>query len=162
MRVPAIAARAISRDGRRCVVGRLSWFFRQLCTVPCRDHPHGRAFDPVEEPVRPDNDLSIGEVRKLRDEAAGFGKLLQSAQSLLGSLSERRCSSGVLTPDICDRGEELGACGGCEPHPQEGSSPRRSPASASTSSRACPTLAAISCSPRTRSRSSSRSRSPCS
>ena len=134
----------------------------RLCAVPCCDDPHGRALDSIEEPVGPDDDLAIGQVRKLRDEAAGLRKPLQPAQGVAGSLPERRCGLGILTPDICDCREKLGARGRCEANPQEGSSPTRSLASASTSSRSCPTLAAISCSPRTRSRSSSRSCSPCS
>ena len=144
------------------VAGRCTWLFRQLRAVPRCDDPHGRTLDSVEEPVGPDDDLAIGQIRKLRDDATGFGKLLQPAQGVVGSLPERRCGLGVLTSDICESRKKLGACGRREANPQEGSSPTRSLASASTSSRSCPTLAAISCSPRTRSRSSSRSCSPCS
>ena len=140
----------------------LSWFLRQLRAVPCCDGPHGRALDSVEEPVGPDDDLAIGQIRKLRHDATGFGKPLQPAQGAVGSLPERRCGLGILTSDICERRKKLSACGWGEADPQEGSSPTRSLASASTSSRSCPIPAAISCSPRTRSRSSSRSCSPCS
>ena len=87
--------------------------------MPCCDDPHGRALDWVEEPVGPDDDLAIGQVRKLRDEAAGLRKLLQPAQGVAGSLPERRCGLGVLTSDICDCREKLGACGRCEANPQE-------------------------------------------
>lgn len=153
---------ADAEERRCCCRHRCSWLLRQLRAVPCCDDPHGRSLDSVEEPVGPNHDLAIGQIRKLRDDAAGFRKLLQPAQGVVGSLQERRRGLRVLPSDICDCREELSACDRREANPQEGSSPTSSPASASTSSRSCPTLAAISCSPRTRSRSSSRSRSPCS
>ena len=159
--LPTAHRQEVQPVGPRCR-HRCSWRLRQLCAVPCCDDPHGRALDSVEEPVGSDDHLAVGQIRKLRDDAAGFRKLLQPAQGVGGSLPERHSGLRVLPSDICDGREKLGACGRREANPQEGSSPTISPASASTSSRSYPTSAAISCSPRTRSRSNSRSRSPCS
>lgn len=86
-----------------------SWLFRQLRAVPRCDDPHGRTLDSVEEPVGPDDDLAIGQIRKLRDDATGFGKLLQPAKGVVGSLLECRCGLGVLTSDICESRKKLGS-----------------------------------------------------
>jgi len=67
--------------------------------VPHRHDPDGVAGNPVEEPVWPNNDLAILQVRELRDPPAGFGKALEATELLLRLLSEGPRGSGFVATD---------------------------------------------------------------
>jgi hypothetical protein len=85
--------------------------------MPDRDNPHGLPADSVEEPVRADDYLAVGKVRKLWQPAARVRKVLQAAQATLGPLTEADSRTGVLAANELKCIEELDASRGREADP---------------------------------------------
>jgi hypothetical protein len=67
--------------------------------MPDGHNPHGLPANPVEEPVRADDHLAVGNVRKLWKLAARVWMTLQAAQATLGALPEAGRRSGILATD---------------------------------------------------------------
>src|SRR5262249_4008586 len=131
-----------------------------LCPMPDGYYPHCCLLDTVEETIRRHNHFAVGQVRELWYHPTRLRKLLKPPDGLLRRLPEADGGGRVLPAYIGESGEKLGTTCGREADSHRGSSVRRVSASANTASRSYPMPAAISCSPRTRSRSNCRSRSP--
>ena len=134
--------------------------FRRLCPMPDRDHPHRCLPDAGEETRRRRDHFARGEVRTLWHHPTRLRQLRTPSQGLLRPLPDAPCRPRVLPSQSGESGETRGTTCGREADAHRVSSVKRVSASANTSSRSSPVPAVLSCSPRTRSRSTWRSRSP--
>ena len=87
--------------------------------MPHRYNPHGRISYPVEEAVGAYDDLAIGEIRKLRHDAARVREALQSAKDFLRVGAEAVGGYGIPAPNVRNRIKELCASGWREPDSHE-------------------------------------------
>jgi hypothetical protein len=80
---------------------------RHLRAVPYRNDPDRSTDLAVEESIWSDDDLAMGEVRKLGNPPAGMGKSGQTAQYRFRMLPEFPRSDWIVLVYVRDRREEL-------------------------------------------------------
>lgn len=125
--------------------------------MPDRHDPDVVAADPVEEPVRADDDLSVRKLGKLGQVTARLRETLKPTKHLLRSRSEALGGRCIVLGDIADGCQELASPGQREPDGHLRERAKTFSASASTLSKEKPRPEAISRSPRASSRKISRS-----
>lgn len=138
---------------RRGLVGKLGGM------PDCHD-PDGPAVDTVEKSVGRYDDFSIGEIGKLGDGASRRWEFLEPAQDSLCPLTESCRSRWSILANVLQRGQKLCPTRWGESNLHSSPARRTASASARTASRSCPSPAAISRSPRARSKRIWRSCSP--
>src|SRR5271157_3299707 len=134
-------------------------FVGYLSTVPESDDPYLVFTNAIEEPVGLDIDFAVGKLRKLHDDRTRLGETREPLERFCRLLLEPPGRGAIVSPDRFDSGEKLHPRRWSEKHIHVQPSDKRASASASTSSRECPTPAAISFSPRASKSRSSRAAS---
>ena len=129
----------------------------KLRVMPNSDDPGCVALDAIEKSIRRDYQFPVWKFRKFRYNTSRFGKLNEPLQDRSGALAKILGCLGVILSDMLQGIQELASCGGGELNFHASPSARSSSASSRTSFSRCPFPAAISFSPRARSRRSSRS-----
>jgi hypothetical protein len=132
--------------------------FGDLRTVPDSNDPYDFSLLPIEKTVRPNDDLSMRQLRKLRQMPSRVWKAFEPLQNLFGPLTESLSGQRIFFSDIRQRSKKLRPPAWCKPYSH--AFERSTSASANTSSRSYPLPTAISLSPRASSLRILRSCSP--
>lgn len=80
---------------------------RQLRTVPNAHNPNCLPDNPIEKPVRPDDDFAVGKFRKFGKGAAGIRKLLQPSKGRLGFKPKFLSGSRTILANVFQALQEL-------------------------------------------------------
>lgn len=131
------------------LLGCLLW---QLSRMPDRNDPDDLTFPSVEEAVRRHEHLAKRYIWKLRNQTTRLGEFLEPTQCLLSTLTELPCCPWIVLPYVFESRQKLGTCGWRETYSQSWFPLSRASAWERTLSRSNPLPAAISCSPRARSK----------
>ena len=121
--------------------------FRQLSAVPHRHDPNRFSRAPIEEPIRPDNDFPMRQVRKLRYRPTRFWKFLEATKNSSRFLPELPSGSRTVLSYILQAFKKLSSSRRCKLHLQDSPPSRIASASLKTLARVCPSPTAISFSP---------------
>ena len=132
--------------------------FGDLRAVPDSNDPYDFALQPIEKPVRPNDDLSMRQLWKLRQMPSRIRKPFEPLQNLFGPLTESLSGQRIFRSDVRQRSKKLRPPAWCKPYSH--ALERSASASASTWSRSYPLPTAISLSPRASSLRILRSCSP--
>jgi len=130
--------------------------------MPNANHPDHLALDSIEEPIGPQDDLTVGQTREFGYVPAGSWEPREPTKRPLDLFAKSSCRRRVLASDVLQCGEKLSVSGRSEPDPHAQSSARTASASARTSSRVRPLPAVMSFSPCASNRRIWRSSSACS
>ena len=77
--------------------------------MPYGNDPDDLSLNPIEEPVRRNDDLTVGQVRELGDRAARLREAGKTPQLALRFPTEPSGCIGVVSRDVADPLEELAA-----------------------------------------------------
>ena len=129
---------------------RLPRFTWKLCAMPARHHPDGFVLTAVEKTIRGNNHFAEGQIRKLRNEAAGLRIAGEAAECALRFLPKAESGGWIGLQNISHGLKKLVSPRGCELEFHLEPRAKSASASVSTDSRSNPFPAVISCSPRAR------------
>ena len=75
--------------------------------MPDGNNPHRAPFDTIEESVRRDDHLAVGQFGELREGSPGVWKPSKSLQDSFGTSAEARSGRGIVSSNVRQGGEEL-------------------------------------------------------
>ena len=132
--------------------------FGDLRTVPDSNDPNDFPLRPIEKPIRPNDDLSMRQIWKLRQMPSRIWEAFESLQNPFRPLTECLNGQRIFISDVRQRSKKLRPRAWCKAYSH--AFERSASASANTSSRSYPLPTAISLSPKASSLRISRSCSP--